>query len=82
MGHRIDNLSSRRRDMLRNDRLGMIFQSYHLLPELNVLENVLSPLLIRESLPCYFLRRRAHRRRAIELIEAVGLGHRLKHRPL
>lgn len=80
-GHRIDNLSSRRRDMLRNDRFGMIFQFYHLLPELNLLENVLAPLLIRESLPGYFLRRRAHRRRAIELIEAVGLGHRLKHRP-
>ena len=80
-GYRIDNLPSRHRDMLRNDRFGMIFQFYHLLPELNVLENVLAPLLIRESMVGYFLRRRAYRRRAIELIDAVGLGHRLKHRP-
>jgi lipoprotein-releasing system ATP-binding protein len=78
---RIDNLPSRRRDVLRNNNFGMIFQFYHLLPELNVLENVLSPLLIREGLAGYLLRRRSYRRRAIELIEEVGLGHRLKHKP-
>jgi len=80
-GRRIDNLPSRERDVLRNRRFGMIFQFYHLLPELNVLENVLAPLMIAESVPGYFLRRRGHRRRAAEILKLVGLDHRLKHKP-
>src|SRR5262245_21962814 len=39
-GSRIDNLPARRRDLLRNEQIGMIFQFYHLLPELSTLENV------------------------------------------
>src|SRR5262245_9852685 len=42
-GQRIDNLGARSRDALRNERFGMIFQFYHLLPELSTLENVLAP---------------------------------------
>src|SRR4029077_5536388 len=42
-GRRIDNLPSAERDRLRNTAFGMIFQFYHLLPELTTLENVLSP---------------------------------------
>ena len=80
-GRRIDNLASSPRDQLRNGRFGMIFQSYHLLPELTTLENVLAPLMIRESVLGYTLRRRRHRAAAMELLETVGLGHRLKHRP-
>ncbi len=49
LGHRIDNLPSAHRDRLRNEELGMIFQFYHLLPELTTLENVLMPLLIHAS---------------------------------
>ena len=45
-GQRIDNLPSARRDALRNRQFGMIFQFYHLLPELTTLENVLAPLMI------------------------------------
>lgn len=80
-GRRIDNLSGLQRDRLRNGRFGMIFQAYHLLPELNALENVLAPLMVRESVLGYFLRRGKHRAAARELLEIVGLGHRLKHRP-
>ncbi|HBO44314.1 MAG TPA: ABC transporter ATP-binding protein [Planctomycetaceae bacterium] len=80
-GRRIDNLSSAQRDLLRNRRFGMIFQFYHLLPELNVLENVLTPLMITESVLGYLLRRRHHRRRATELLELLGLDHRLTHKP-
>lgn len=80
-GRRIDNLSGSRRDKLRNRHFGMIFQSYHLLPELNTLENVLAPLMIRESVLGYMHRRRKYRAAATELLETVGLGHRLKHRP-
>jgi lipoprotein-releasing system ATP-binding protein len=59
----------------------MIFQFYHLLPELTTLENVLAPALIAEGTLSYWLRRGAYRRRASELLELVGLAHRAKHKP-
>ena len=80
-GRRIDNLAGSQRDRLRNRHFGMIFQSYHLLPELNTLENVLAPLMIQESVLGYMCRRRKHRAAAMDLLETVGLAHRLKHRP-
>jgi len=80
-GRRIDNLPSSQRDTLRNRHLGMIFQFYHLLPELSMLENVLAPLMIAESAWGFFRRRRQHRTTATELLNLVGLGHRLKHKP-
>jgi lipoprotein-releasing system ATP-binding protein len=80
-GRRIDNLASRSRDAIRNKRIGMIFQFYHLLPELSTLENVLSPLMIAESVWSYWKNRRKHRETAKSLLEMVGLSHRLKHKP-
>jgi lipoprotein-releasing system ATP-binding protein len=80
-GHRIDDLPARARDLLRNKHFGMIFQFYHLLPELTTLENVLAPALIAESTFGYWRRRGAYRRRAYELLELVGIGHRAKHKP-
>jgi lipoprotein-releasing system ATP-binding protein len=80
-GRRIDNLPTRDRDQLRNKRFGMIFQFYHLLPELTTLENVLAPLLIAEGFWGYMRHRSAHRDRAAELLQMVGLSHRLKHHP-
>jgi lipoprotein-releasing system ATP-binding protein len=80
-GGRIDNLSARSRDKLRNKQFGMIFQFYHLLPELSALENVLAPLLIAEGVWSYARRRRQHVERARHLLDIVGLAHRLKHRP-
>jgi lipoprotein-releasing system ATP-binding protein len=80
-GRRIDNLPASRRDRLRNRDFGMIFQFYHLLPELTTLENVLSPLMITHGVLNYLRHRHEHRRRAEELLEMVGLSHRLKHRP-
>jgi lipoprotein-releasing system ATP-binding protein len=80
-GRRIDNLPSTQRDRLRNTCFGMIFQFYHLLPELTTLENVLSPLMIRHGIWSYRRRRREHVQAARELLELVGLSHRLKHRP-
>jgi lipoprotein-releasing system ATP-binding protein len=80
-GERIDNLPMRKRDALRNKQFGMIFQFYHLLPELSALENVLSPLLIAEGVLGYLRRRKTHVERATRLLEMVGLSHRLKHRP-
>ena len=80
-GRRIDNLPAAERDCLRNTQFGMIFQFYHLLPELTTLENVLSPLMIRYGAWNYRRRRREHLQAARELLELVGLSHRLKHRP-
>ena len=56
----------------RNERVGFIFQSYNLLPQLTALENILVPMLPK---------RRSDRRRAVELLDAVGLSDRSSHRP-
>lgn len=80
-GQRIDNISRRQRDILRNRFFGMIFQFYHLLPELTALENVLSPLMIRHGVFSYLGRRREHEAKATAILQRVGLGHRLRHKP-
>jgi lipoprotein-releasing system ATP-binding protein len=80
-GKRIDDLPAEGRDQLRNRTFGFIFQFYHLLPELNTLENVLMPQMIGHSVWGWLTRRRTLKKRAAELLERVGLCHRLKHRP-
>ena len=60
----------------RNQAIGFIFQDHHLLPQYSVLENVLVPTLAYSS-PDHA----ARREHARELIERVGLSHRLEHRP-
>jgi len=81
LGHRIDNLPAHARDRLRNEEFGMIFQFYHLLPELSTLENVLMPLMIQQGFWKYWTNRGKNVAAAKELLEKVGLSHRLKHRP-
>ena len=80
-GRRIDQISERKRDQLRNQTFGFIFQFYHLLPELTTLENVLSPLMIRYGVFGYLRHKPELVLRAKELLERVGLGHRLTHKP-
>ena len=80
-GHRIDDLAPSGRDVLRNNHLGMIFQSYHLLPELTMLENVMMPLMVADGVWRYMCNRRAHIHRAKEMLALVGLSHRLRHKP-
>jgi len=60
---------------VRNREVGFVFQSFHLLPRMSVLDNVMQPLVYR-GLP-----RAERRRRAVESLERVGLGNRLDHRP-
>ncbi len=59
----------------RNSQIGFIFQDHHLLPQLNVLENVLLPALALGRVTAQ------QRTRADQLVERVGLGHRRHHRP-
>jgi lipoprotein-releasing system ATP-binding protein len=80
-GYRIDNLPAAGRDILRNRYFGMVFQFYHLLPELSTLENVLVPAMIGKSVYRYLRQRGKLRQRAKEILDLVGLGHRLKHKP-
>lgn len=68
-------------DRYRNRHVGFVFQSYHLLPELTALENVVIGAMIRSSVLGWPGRRGEARRRAAELLQRVGLGERLKHRP-
>ncbi|MCE9606865.1 MAG: ABC transporter ATP-binding protein [Planctomycetia bacterium] len=80
-GRRIDNRPTRECDVLRNTQFGLIFQFYHLLPEMTALENVLSPSMISDGVFKYWRRRREHEAEAKRLLEIVGLGHRLHHKP-
>ncbi len=78
---RIDNLTASKRDRLRNHSFGMIFQFYHLLPELTTLENVLTPIMIADGIWRYWRNKAAHTERAKKLLDMVGLSHRLSHKP-
>ncbi len=80
-GDDVFSLPVKRRDALRNSEVGFVFQFYHLLPELNVLENVLMPLMVGTSIGAWSSSRRRCREQAREIIERVGLGERLRHRP-
>lgn len=68
------------RNYVRNVRVGFVFQFYHLLPEFNVLENVMMPALVGRSVPQWSGDRAALRERASELLDVVELGHRRTHR--
>lgn len=65
----------------RNRQIGFVFQFYHLLPECNVLENVLMPRLVEHSFGGWLSARRQARRDAEAMIERVGLSDRKTHRP-
>lgn len=78
---RIDNAPKQRRDLYRNREIGVIFQFYHLMPELSALENVLIPAMIERSMWTYLRTRRTLQERARALLDRVGLGHRMKHKP-
>jgi lipoprotein-releasing system ATP-binding protein len=74
-GQRINALSDAARGELRNRALGFVYQFHHLLPEFTALENVAMPLLVRR-VPLEDARTHAR-----NLLERVGLGARLEHRP-
>ena len=74
-GHRLTGAGTTRLTDFRNRQVGFIFQAYHLLPELDAVENVVLPArMARQSTS-------TSRKRAIELLGRVGLSDRLDHRP-
>ncbi len=80
-GNDAANFSRRRRNKIRCRDIGFIFQFYHLLGELNVLENVMLPAKVDCSTVGWLGRRRRTRARAGELLDRLGLKDRLRHRP-
>ncbi|MCK4626229.1 MAG: ABC transporter ATP-binding protein, partial [Phycisphaerae bacterium] len=80
-GNDAAKLSSRQRNRIRCRDVGFIFQFYHLLGELNVLENVMIPAKVNYSTIGWIGQRRRAKTQAIELLERLGLKDRLKHRP-
>ena len=74
-GRDIHRLTEKERGELRNRALGFVYQFHHLLPEFSALENVAMPLLVRRT-PVAEARAAAR-----ELLQRVGLGQRLDHRP-
>lgn len=74
-------LSAGRLDEYRRRRVGFVFQFYHLLPELTVLQNVTIAAMTAMGKLEYWSKRREVRAEASSLLERVGLGHRLLHRP-
>ena len=74
-GISVRTLSKPQRAVLRNRKIGFVFQSYNLLPKTTAVENVELPLMYNSSVSAS-----ERRRRAIEALQAVGLGDRLEHK--
>ena len=74
-GQKMSALSDAARGALRNKALGFVYQFHHLLPEFTALENVMLPVLLNGT----GIQDASQRARA--LLESVGLGHRLEHKP-
>jgi putative ABC transport system ATP-binding protein len=74
-GRDVARLSAAEMARLRNETIGFVFQAFHLLPRTSALENVALPLVYRGMAAS------ARRRRAGEVLDRVGLAHRVRHRP-
>ncbi|MEQ8601919.1 MAG: ABC transporter ATP-binding protein [Marivibrio sp.] len=74
-GEGCNRLTDRQRTLLRRSRVGFVYQFHHLLPEFSALENVTLPQMIAGKA------KRAARQEAARLLERVGLGPRMSHRP-
>lgn len=74
-GEDVFGLNTRKLAAFRNAKIGFVFQFHHLLPEFTARENVLIPALIAKA------DEQAARKRAAELLDYLGLGGRLEHKP-
>jgi len=80
-GRELSGMSTAELDRYRSGTVGFVFQFYHLLPELSVLENVTIGAMVLHGRFGYMKARSEARDRARELLDTFGLGHRLRHRP-
>ncbi len=77
----LSRMRARELNRYRNEMVGFVFQFYHLLDELNVLENVFLPAMVSRGIVGWLGSRAAARRRAQELLEQLGLQDRARHKP-
>lgn len=75
-GQEMSGLSDKKRGLIRNEYLGFVYQFHHLLPEFTAVENVAMPLFIRGEDAT------KAKQKASKLLDEIGLGHRLEHRPI
>ncbi len=80
-GRDLNRVGARELNRFRNEKVGFVFQFYHLLDELTVLENVMLPAMISRSVAGWLAGRRTVRQRAEGLMEQMGLKERMKHKP-
>lgn len=80
-GRDLNRVGARELNRFRNEKVGFVFQFYHLLDELTVLENVMLPAMISRSVAGWLAGRRTVRQRAEGLMEQMGLRERMKHKP-
>jgi ABC-type lipoprotein export system ATPase subunit len=80
-GQDLSTYSPARLSRFRNKMVGFVFQFYHLLDELNVLENVFLPAMAGRSVIGWLANRRTAKNRARELLIRLGLGERARHKP-
>ncbi len=80
-GQNLSGWTTSEKDRYRNMTVGFVFQFYHLLPEMTVLENTALAAMVRYGRFGYSMRRRQVQRRAGELLEAFGLSERVRHKP-
>jgi len=80
-GKDLGGWSGRELNRFRNKMVGFVFQFYHLLDELSVLENVFLPTMASRSVLGWFRCRSRAKKRAGELLERFGLGERIAHKP-
>ncbi len=80
-GRDVNRMGARELNRYRNERVGFVFQFYHLLDELSVLENVVLPAMISRSVPGWLVGRHKARKRGEELLDQLGLRERARHKP-
>ena len=74
-GEEVGQLNDRKLSRVRNEKIGFVFQAFHLLPGVTALENVILPLVYAKRPPCNI------KEKARELLAKVGMEHRLHHTP-
>jgi lipoprotein-releasing system ATP-binding protein len=80
-GEEVSRLKAKRQDRIRNQDIGFVFQFYHLLPELDVQENVMLPVMVSTPAWRWFGRRKMVRQHAKDILATLGLTRQISQRP-